>query len=105
MIVAVVLVIILGVVYLQDEYGLMQVWICLNAIVMTTTQGQVLNRRRHVTKRLNRYGNGKLIEKCSSMSSEKCIVVILEFGSPPMGYRDMEMRDNLDQIKGYWVDS
>ncbi len=46
------------------------------------------------------------IESISSVSSENYSMVILEFSqSADMNAVSLEMRENLDQIKGYWDDS
>ena len=108
-IVAVVLVIILGVVsFTKMSTDLLPSMDLPYAIVMTTYPGASPETvEQTVTKPIEQsMATVSNIKNVSSMSSENASVVILEFGeSTNMDSVTLEMRENLDQIKGYWDDS
>ena len=108
-IVAVVLVIILGVVsFTKMSTDLLPSMDLPYAIVMTTYPGASTETvEQTVTKPIEQsMATVSNIKNVSSMSSENASVVILEFGeSTNMDSVTLEMRENLDQIKGYWDDS
>ncbi|MBS5078985.1 MAG: efflux RND transporter permease subunit [Clostridiales bacterium] len=108
-VVAVVLVIILGVVsFLNMKTDLLPDMTLPYAIVMTTYPGASPEEvetmvTRPVEQAMATISN---IENVTSVSSENVSQVILEFSqSANMDAVTIEMRESLDQIKGYWEDS
>lgn len=108
-VVAVVLVIILGVVsFLNMKTDLLPDMTLPYAIVMTTYPGASPEEvetmvTRPVEQAMATISN---IENVTSVSSENVSQVILEFSqSANMDAVTIEMRESLDQIKGYWDDS
>lgn len=108
-VVAVVLVIILGVVsFLNMKTDLLPDMTLPYAIVMTTYPGASPEEvETMVTKPVEQaMATISNIENVTSVSSENVSQVILEFSqSANMDAVTIEMRESLDQIKGYWDDA
>ena len=108
-VVAVVLVLILGVVsFTKMNTDLLPSMNLPYAIVMTTYPGASPEAvEEAVTKPIEQsMATVSNIKNVSSVSRENVSMVILEFGETTnMDSVTLEMRENLDQIKGYWDDT
>ena len=108
-VVAVVLVLILGVVsFTKMNTDLLPSMDMPYAVVMTTYPGASPETvEQTITRPIEQsMATVSNINNVSSVSSENVSVVILEFAEEAnMDSVTLEMRENLDQIKGYWDDS
>lgn len=108
-VVAVVLVIILGVVsFLNMKTDLLPDMTLPYAIVMTTYPGASPEEVESIVTKPVEQAMATIsnIENVTSVSSENVSQVILEFSqSANMDAVTIEMRESLDQIKGYWDDA